>query len=74
MLRQHSSTAAATQTTHSDLLTGTQSLIHEISARLSGDESIDKPMRTFMADRRFEASEQRDLHGQGRLRCARNRR
>jgi hypothetical protein len=53
MLRQHSITAAATQTTHSDLLAGTQSLIHEISARLAGDESIDNPMLTFMADRAF---------------------
>src|SRR6185312_13740610 len=35
----------------SALLDGTQSLIHEISARLAGDESIDNPMLTFMADR-----------------------
>jgi predicted RNA methylase len=56
MLRQDSITAAATQTTHSDLLTGTQSLIHEISARLAGDESIDNPMLTFMADRAFRGT------------------
>jgi predicted RNA methylase len=56
MLRQDSITAAATQTTHSDLLAGTQSLIHEISARLAGDESIDNPMLTFMADRAFRGT------------------
>jgi protein strawberry notch len=56
MLRQDSITAATRQTTHSDLLAGTQSLIHEISARLAGDESIDNPMLTFMADRAFRGT------------------
>ena len=56
MLRQESITAANLQTTHSALLAGTQSLIDEISARLAGDESIDNPMLTFMADRAFRGS------------------
>ena len=56
MLRRDSITAANTQTTHSALLDGTQSLIQEISAPLAGDESIDNPMLTFMADRAFRGT------------------
>ena len=56
MLRQDSITAANTQTTPSALLAGTQSLIDEIAARLTGDESIDNPMLTFMADRAFRGT------------------
>ena len=62
MLRRDSITAANTQTTNSALLDGTQSLIHEISARLAGDESIDNPMLTFMADRAFRGSRARGTY------------
>lgn len=56
MLRENCITATTSQTTPAALLAGTQSLIYEISARLAGDESIDNPMLTFMADRAFRGT------------------
>ena len=62
MLRRDSITANNTQTTHSALLDGTQSLIHEIAARLAGDESIDNPMLTFMADTAFRGTRVKGIY------------